>query len=101
MPSLSPSRAASPGPIARGTVARVGTATALTAICGYGVIYLAARDLTGFSSWLKGKRVLVESRDANDDYTGTTAGLDAQGFLRVTADDGSERIVVSGGLREI
>jgi hypothetical protein len=43
--------AASTGPIARGSVARVGTATALTAICGYGVIYLAARDLApaGFS----------------------------------------------------
>jgi O-antigen/teichoic acid export membrane protein len=42
---------ASQGPIARATVARVGTATALTALCGYAVIYLAARDLapSGFS----------------------------------------------------
>ena len=42
---------ASTGPIARGSVARVGTATALTAICRYAVIYLAARDLApaGFS----------------------------------------------------
>ena len=32
-------------------MARVGTATALTALCGYAVIYLAARDLAprGFS----------------------------------------------------
>lgn len=39
------------GPIARGSMARVGTATALTALCGYAVIYLAARDLapSGFS----------------------------------------------------
>ncbi|MDI3313541.1 MAG: hypothetical protein QJR12_04415 [Mycobacterium sp.] len=39
------------GPVARGSVARVGTATALTAICGYTVIYLGARDLApgGFS----------------------------------------------------
>ena len=39
------------GPIARGSVARVGTATAVTALCGYAVIYLAARDLApgGFS----------------------------------------------------
>jgi O-antigen/teichoic acid export membrane protein len=39
------------GPVARGSVARVGTATALTALCGYILIYLAARDLTpgGFS----------------------------------------------------
>ncbi|MCV7103160.1 hypothetical protein [Mycobacterium palustre] len=39
------------GPIARGSVARVATATAVTALCGYAVIYLAARDLapSGFS----------------------------------------------------
>jgi O-antigen/teichoic acid export membrane protein len=43
--------AASAGPIARGSVVRVGTATALTAVCSYAVIYLAARDLapSGFS----------------------------------------------------
>lgn len=42
---------ASRGPVARGSVARVGTATAVTALCGYAVIYLAARDLApgGFS----------------------------------------------------
>ena len=39
------------GPVTRGSVARVGTATVLTALCGYTVLYLAARDLepTGFS----------------------------------------------------
>ncbi|HEX7322385.1 MAG TPA: hypothetical protein VF299_05535 [Mycobacterium sp.] len=39
------------GPIARGSVARVGAATAATAVCGYAVLYLAARDLdpAGFS----------------------------------------------------
>ncbi|WP_199177957.1 hypothetical protein [Mycobacterium sp. QGD 101] len=39
------------GPITRGSVARVGVATALTALCGYAVLYLAARDLEpeGFS----------------------------------------------------
>ena len=39
------------GPITRGSVVRVGTATALTGLCGYVVIYLAARDLDpgGFS----------------------------------------------------
>ncbi|MBO0865693.1 MAG: hypothetical protein J2P16_11550, partial [Mycobacterium sp.] len=43
--------AASTGPIARGSVARVASATALTALCGYAVVYLAARDLApaGFS----------------------------------------------------
>ncbi|MBW0015740.1 hypothetical protein [Mycobacterium sp.] len=42
---------ASNGPVTRGSVARVGTATALTALCGYAVIYLAARDLapSGYS----------------------------------------------------
>lgn len=42
-------RAAGPG--ARGSVARVGIATVLTAVCGYAVLYLAARDLepAGFS----------------------------------------------------
>ena len=39
------------GPITRGSVARVGIATVLTALCGYAVLYLAARDLepAGFS----------------------------------------------------
>lgn len=32
-------------PVARGSVARVGLATALSALCGYGVLYLAARRL--------------------------------------------------------
>jgi O-antigen/teichoic acid export membrane protein len=46
-----PGMAASVSPIARGSVARVGTATVLTALCGYAVVYLAARDLApaGFS----------------------------------------------------
>ena len=59
------------------------------------------RDLTQFSSWLSGRRVSIESRDGNPGYTATTAGLDIHGFLSVTADDGSTRTVVSGGLREL
>lgn len=49
MPEV-PAQAAT-GPVARSSVARVGTATALTALCGYAVVYLAARDLApaGFS----------------------------------------------------
>ncbi|OLP00449.1 hypothetical protein BVU76_20635 [Mycolicibacterium porcinum] len=41
----------SPGPITRSSVARVGLATAVSALCGYAVLYLAARDLepAGFS----------------------------------------------------
>lgn len=39
------------GPVARGSVARVGAATAVSALCGYAVLYLAARGLdpAGFS----------------------------------------------------
>ncbi|OHU97440.1 hypothetical protein [Mycobacterium talmoniae] len=39
------------GPATRSSVARVATATAVTALCGYAVVYLAARDLApdGFS----------------------------------------------------
>lgn len=38
-------------PVSRGSFARVGVATAITAACGYAVLYLAARDLdpAGFS----------------------------------------------------
>lgn len=43
--------AVAPGPVARASVARVGIATAVAAVCGYGVMYLAARRLepAGFS----------------------------------------------------
>ncbi len=46
-----PAVATTAGPVARGSVARVGIATAVAAICGYGVMYLAARRLepAGFS----------------------------------------------------
>lgn len=39
------------GPVTRGSVTRVGIATALSALCGYAVLYLAARNLepAGFS----------------------------------------------------
>lgn len=49
------------------------------------------------SSWAQGKRVQVEEGEG---YTGTTAGLDARGFLQVLDDDGVQRIVLSGGVRE-
>jgi len=39
------------GPVTRSSVVRVGTATVVSALCGYAVLYLAARDLepAGFS----------------------------------------------------
>lgn len=49
--ALSASGAPPTGPAARSSVARVGAATAVIALCGYAVLYLAARDLepAGFS----------------------------------------------------
>jgi BirA family transcriptional regulator, biotin operon repressor / biotin---[acetyl-CoA-carboxylase] ligase len=49
------------------------------------------------STWVRGKRVHVAEQGG---YTGMTAGLDEQGFLRVTSDDGVLRTVLSGGVRE-
>ena len=50
------------------------------------------------SSYARGRRVRVEERGG---YTGTTAGLDARGFLLVRTDDdnGSIRTVLAGGVR--
>jgi BirA family biotin operon repressor/biotin-[acetyl-CoA-carboxylase] ligase len=50
------------------------------------------------SSWVSGKRVQVPEQGG---YTGTTAGLNPQGFLLVDADDGIQRTVLSGGVREL
>jgi len=62
----------------------------------------AIAGLDTYSSWINGKRVRVEARpgDQQTAYTGTTAGLDRNGFLRVATDDGGFRTVHSGGLRE-
>jgi BirA family biotin operon repressor/biotin-[acetyl-CoA-carboxylase] ligase len=48
------------------------------------------------SSWIRGKRVLV---DEGQSFHGVTDGLDARGFLRVRTADGL-RTVLSGGVRE-
>jgi BirA family biotin operon repressor/biotin-[acetyl-CoA-carboxylase] ligase len=50
------------------------------------------------STWVRGKRVHVPEQGG---YTGTTAGLDSRGFLLVDADDGMQRTVMSGGVREV
>lgn len=57
-------------------------------------------NLSCFSTWISGKRVRVEARDGVASYTGTTAGLNSQGFLLVDGDDGERYTVLSGGLRE-
>lgn len=53
---------------------------------------------TAASSWVRGKRVQIPEQGG---YTGTTAGLDANGYLLVDADDHTRRTVLSGGVREI
>lgn len=57
-------------------------------------------DPTDCSTWISGKHVRVEARDGRPGYTGTTAGLNPQGFLIVHGDDGQLHTVLSGGLRE-
>ncbi len=52
---------------------------------------------TAASTWVRGKRVAVAEGGG---YTGVTEGLNADGFLRVRADDGTRRTVLSGGVRE-
>lgn len=50
------------------------------------------------SSYARGLRVNV---DEGEGYNGVTEGLDPRGFLRVRADDGTLRTVLSGGVRAI
>lgn len=54
--------------------------------------------LAAASSWVEGKRVRVGEADG---YTGVTAGLSLDGFLRVRQEDGTVRTVLSGGVREL
>lgn len=49
------------------------------------------------SSYAHGKRVRVEQPGGI--LTGTTAGLDASGFLRLRTDDGAESLILAGGVR--
>lgn len=58
------------------------------------------QDPARYSTWLTGKRVRVEPREDQPGYTGITAGLTAEGFLRVQGENGEVHIVRSGGLRE-
>ena len=50
------------------------------------------------STWVRGKRVRVAE---DEGYTGTTAGLTADGLLLVRCDDGETRTVRHGGVREL
>jgi BirA family transcriptional regulator, biotin operon repressor / biotin---[acetyl-CoA-carboxylase] ligase len=49
------------------------------------------------SSYASGRRVVV--RQPEGDIEGTTAGLDPSGFLIVRKDDGTDTLIVAGGVR--
>ena len=51
------------------------------------------------STYARGKRVRIAT--ANETYTGTTAGLEPNGLLRVERDDGRTVVVVSGDVSEV
>ena len=55
------------------------------------------RLFTRASSYACGRRVRVELADGT--IEGTTAGLDASGFLIVRKDDGTDTLIVAGGVR--
>jgi BirA family biotin operon repressor/biotin-[acetyl-CoA-carboxylase] ligase len=58
---------------------------------------LLLQRFTAASTWVCDKRVRVPEQGG---YTGTTAGLDARGYLLVNADDNTQRTVLSGGVRD-
>lgn len=51
------------------------------------------------SSWAQGKRVRVDQPGGV--VTGTTAGLDPAGFLKLRTDDGQESLILAGGVRPL
>jgi BirA family transcriptional regulator, biotin operon repressor / biotin---[acetyl-CoA-carboxylase] ligase len=55
---------------------------------------------TAASTWVTAKHVHIQPTDTAPGYTGTTAGLDPNGFLLVEGDDGKLHTVLSGGVRE-
>jgi BirA family transcriptional regulator, biotin operon repressor / biotin---[acetyl-CoA-carboxylase] ligase len=54
------------------------------------------REFTNASSYVAGKRVRVETG-----LEGVTCGLDPAGFLRVREDNGTETVILAGGVRPI
>ena len=57
------------------------------------------REFTNASSYVFGKRVRVDAGIA--DLEGVTCGLDPAGFLRVREDNGTETVILAGGVRPI
>jgi BirA family biotin operon repressor/biotin-[acetyl-CoA-carboxylase] ligase len=52
------------------------------------------RSFENASSYVRGRRVIVD-----DSMVGTTAGLDPNGFLILEKDDGTEALILAGGVR--
>jgi O-antigen/teichoic acid export membrane protein len=86
-------------PIARSSMARVGTATVLTALCGYAVVYLAARDLApaGFSVFAVfwGAFGLVTGA-ANGLLQETTREVRSAGYVEVVTGQRTHPLRVAG-----
>jgi BirA family biotin operon repressor/biotin-[acetyl-CoA-carboxylase] ligase len=57
----------------------------------------ALRDFAARSSYVSGRRVGVDM--GPETVYGTTAGLNAEGFLRLRKDDGEEITILAGGVR--
>ncbi|MCX6632454.1 MAG: biotin--[acetyl-CoA-carboxylase] ligase [Candidatus Solibacter sp.] len=55
------------------------------------------RLFTHASSYVAGRRVTVDQPGGT--ITGTTAGLNADGFLKVRQDDGTDTLILAGGVR--
>ena len=55
------------------------------------------RLFTHASSYVAGRRVTVDQ--PGGPITGTTAGLDPAGFLIVRQDDGTDTLILAGGVR--
>jgi BirA family biotin operon repressor/biotin-[acetyl-CoA-carboxylase] ligase len=57
------------------------------------------RLFTHASSYVAGRRVTVDQPGGI--ITGTTAGLDPAGFLKVRQDDGTDTLILAGGVRAL
>jgi BirA family biotin operon repressor/biotin-[acetyl-CoA-carboxylase] ligase len=57
------------------------------------------RLFTHASSYVAGRRVAVDQPGGT--VTGTTAGLDPAGFLKLRHDDGTESLILAGGVRAL
>ena len=55
------------------------------------------RRFTQASSYVSGKRVIVDQ--PNGRVEGTTSGLDSSGYLVVRKDDGTDALILAGGVR--